>query len=346
MNVRITGTLVAKDFSLYFRNRFFAVITLIGLAFYLLVYFVMPRSVDETLKIGILGTAQAGLFRELEGEGIQVQAFADEEALKVAVREGAAVSGVVFPADVRSAGSKIRLYVARDLPQEVRDAVDFLLRELMFMVLGDPLPLKVSEVLVGPDMAGTQIAPRDRLRPLFAVLLIMMEMLGLGNLIAEEIEHRTIHALLATPVQVSELFTAKAIMGVGLAFFQAVLFMAIVGGFARRPLVSLVALLLGALLATGIGFIIAALGKNMMSVMSWGFPILIVLFIPTFGVAFPGSVTTWVKFIPSYYLVDTVHRAASFGSGWVDLWPNLIILLAFDVVFVSVGLFALWRKSR
>ena len=213
-------------------------------------------------------------------------------------------------------------------------------------MLGRPLPLEVDEEMVGPDMAGMQIAPRDRLRPLLAVLLIMMEMLGLGNLISEEIERRTIHALLATPVTVSELFTAKAIMGMGLAFSQAVFFMAIVGGFTRQAFIILLALLLGELLATGIGFIIAALGKGMMSVMSWGFPILIILFIPTFGVAFPGSVISWVKVIPSYYPVDTVHRAASFGTGWPDLWLNLVILLAFDIVFVTIGLYALWRKSR
>lgn len=35
MNLRIIGALVSKDFSLFFRNRFFAVITVLGLITYL-----------------------------------------------------------------------------------------------------------------------------------------------------------------------------------------------------------------------------------------------------------------------------------------------------------------------
>ena len=37
-------------------------------------------------------------------------------------------------------------------------------------------------------------------------------------------------------------------------------------------------------------FGIAALARDMMSVFSWGFPILILLFIPAFGVIFPGEI--------------------------------------------------------
>ena len=114
----------------------------------------------------------------------------------------------------------------------------------------------------------------------------------------------------------------------------------------RQPLLVLTTLLLGAVLVTGIGFIISSLGKDMMSVMAWGFPALIILFLPTIGVAFPGVVTGWVKVIPSYYLVDTVHRASNFGAGWGDLWPNLLILLAFNLVFVGLGIWSLRRKAR
>jgi len=98
-------------------------------------------------------------------------------------------------------------------------------------------------------------------------------------------------------------------------------------------------------LATGVGFIIATLGKDMMSVMAWGIIVLIILFIPTFGVMFPGTITDWVKAIPSYYLVDTVHRATNFGAGWGNIWPNLLILLGFDVALVWIGIVALRRKA-
>ncbi|GAH29320.1 unnamed protein product, partial [marine sediment metagenome] len=51
--------------------------------------------------------------------------------------------------------------------------------------------------------------------------------------------------LLVTPVSVKDLFAAKGITGVSLAFVQAALFMAIIGGMSRQPLIILTALLLG-----------------------------------------------------------------------------------------------------
>ena len=57
MNLRIIGVLVSKDISLFFRNRFFALMTLLGIATYLALYFVMPRTVDESLEIGLYARA-------------------------------------------------------------------------------------------------------------------------------------------------------------------------------------------------------------------------------------------------------------------------------------------------
>jgi ABC-2 type transport system permease protein len=108
----------------------------------------------------------------------------------------------------------------------------------------------------------------------------------------------------------------------------------------------LVTLLLGAVLVTGVGFIIAALSKGFMSVMTWGIVVLIPLFIPSFSIMFPGAVTSWVKIIPSYYLVDTVHRVANFGVGWSDVWLNLLILLGFDLAIAWIGIMVLRRRSE
>ncbi len=142
------------------------------------------------------------------------------------------------------------------------------------------------------------------------------------------------------------LFTAKGITGISLAFSQAALFMAIVGGMSDQPLIILLALLLGAALVTGIGFLMASLAKDVMSVMIWGIVAFIILVIPSFGVMFPGTITGWVKVIPSYYLVDTVHQAANFGANWGDVWLNLMVLLGFVLVIVWAGVMVLRRRFR
>jgi len=351
MNLRTISALISKDLSLFFRNRFFALMTVLGLIAYLIIYFVMPSSVDESLKIGLYAPVTPPAFEQIEEEGLEIEVVESEEALREAVTEGQYVAGVALPADIMERfmlGQKpqITAYFASDTPEEIKDAVGVLIRELAYLQIGQPLAIEVSEEILGPDMIGMQIPPRDRLRPLLAVVLILVETLFLATLISEEVEQRTIHALLVTPMTVRDLFAAKGTIGVGLAFGQAVLFMAIVGGMSSQPLIILTALLLGAVLVTGVGFLMASVAKDMMSVMAWGIPALVILIIPSFGILVPGTITGWVEVIPSYYLVDTVHQAASFGAGWGDVWRNLLVLLGLDLVIVWIGIVALRRKFQ
>jgi len=100
------------------------------------------------------------------------------------------------------------------------------------------------------------------------------------------------------------------------------------------------------MLATGAAFLITSLGKDFMTVMGWGILVFIILVIPSFGIVLPGTLTGWVKAIPSYYLFDTVHQASNFGAGWGSVWQNLLILLGFDLALLLIGITALRRKIR
>jgi len=351
MNWRIINALVSKDFSLFFRNRFFSIVTVIGIIFYIIIYFVMPRTVDESLNIGLYSPVMIPSFEQAGEEGLDVQVVQSEEELKEGVIEGQYIAGIALPADIMEnllSGQKPKLsvYFASDVPEEIKDTIEVIIRELAYQQAGQQLNVEIKEEIIGPDMMGMQVPPRDRMRPLLAVMLLIFETYGLANLISEEVERRTVQALLITPMTIKGFFIAKGIVGISLAFGQAVLFMAIVGGINQQPLIIITTLLLGAVLVTGIGFIIASLSKDFMSVLAWGMVALIPLFIPSFGVMFPGAVTDWIKVIPSYYMVDTVHRAANFGAGWGDIWLNLIILLAFDIVLVLIGIIVLRRKAQ
>jgi ABC-2 type transport system permease protein len=352
MSLRAIRALLTKDFTLFFRNRFFALVTALGLVIYVALYFVMPGSVDETLDVGLYASAWPPASDQFHQEGLEIHMADSEDALKNGVVAHHYVAGIVLPGDLMqklASGQKpeIDLYFASDTPEETKEAVASLIRELIYVQTGQQLAVVFStQVLPGPDMAGKQIPPRDRLRPLFAVLLIVFETFGLAVLITEEIEHRTIQALLVTPVSIRDLFAAKGITGMTLAFGQGALFMALVGGMNQQPVIVILALLLAALLVTGIGFMIASLAKDMMSVLAWGVLALVILVIPSMSAMFPGVITEWVKVIPSYYVVDTVDRVANFSSGWPDIWQNLLILLGFGLAFLLIGMVALRRRFQ
>lgn len=351
MNPWLTGTLVQKDLSIFFRNRFFAMITVMGIIAYLVFYFVMPGTVDDTLEIGLHSTVSIPALQGIEGEGLEFITVTSEEQLRQAVIDGRFIAGISLPADVMArllADERpvITVFFAADVTSEIKDAVILIIQELGYIATGQTLDIEVSEEVLGLDLGGTPLPPRDRLRPLLAVMLLVVETMGLATLISADIERRTINALLVTPATVADVFVAKGIAGVSLAFGQAVLFMAIVGGLNQQPLVVLTALFLGALLVIAAGFVIGAVAKDMLSVLAWSIPVIIILLIPSIAIAFPGSVTGWVEVLPSYYLVDTVHRASNFDSGWSDVWQNLMILLGFDLALVWVGVTVLRRRMR
>ncbi len=351
MNLRVVTALVIKDLALFFRNRAFVLLTALGLIVYVIIYFVIPRSVDESLDIGLYAPAVPQAFEQIQGEGLEMEVVESEEALRNAVIEGRYMAGVALPADIMEglmSGQKpqVKLYFTSDAPIDIKDAIEVLITEFAYLQTGQTLSIEVSEETLGPDMMGMQIPPRNRLRPLLAVFILLVETMGLATLIGEEVERRTIQALLVTPMTVRDLFAAKGTMGVSLAFGQATLFMAIVGGMGRQPLIILAALLLGAVLVTGIAFLIGSLAKDMMSVMPWVIVVFIPLVIPSFNVMFPGTFTGWIKIIPSYYLVDTVHRVSNFGIGWGDVWRNLLVLALFSIVIVWIGVTALRRKFQ
>lgn len=351
MNWTIIKALVSKDFFLFFRNRFIGIVTILGLVFYIVLYFLMPRTVDENLEIGLYAPVVPPAFEQVRAEGLVINAVESEEALQEAVIDGDYVAGIALPADaveklMSGQTPSITVYVASDVPEEIKDSVAVIIRELAYRQVGQSLPVEINEEILGADVVGMQVPPRDRLRPLLAVFLIMFETFGLANLIAEELERGTVRALLVTPMSVKELFVAKGIFGIGLAFVQAVFFMAIVGGLNHQPLIILVALLLASMMAAAVGFFIGSVAKDFMSVLAWGMIIFIILSIPAFGAMFPGAVTGWIKFIPSYYLVDAVHRVASFGAGWGDIWLNLLILLTFDLAVFWIGILGIRRKTQ
>lgn len=346
----LIGVLIAKDINLYFKDRFYAFVTILALVAFIAVYFLLPRTVDDTVSFGVYAPVMPpALAAILAEEGVTLESQPSEDALKAAVAAGEFEAGIVLPPDMTeqiAAGARpqVRLYLAGELPAEFRESYQMLVRELAFTIGGSPLDVDTREEVLGPDMAGRQIAPRQRMLPLLAVFILLIETLGLASLISSEIESGTLRALLVTPVRVSDLFLSKGIVGVGLAFGQAVLLMAITGGLSRQPLIILLTLLLGAVMVTGLAFLLASVARDFMSVIGYGMLLLILLVVPGLAVALPGLASGWIHVLPSYYLVDAVHRVVNFEAGWGDIGLHLVALVASAVLFVGLGIAALQRR--
>lgn len=356
MDLKTIQILVAKDLMLFFRNRLFFIIPLLSMVLFLAVYFLLPAEPEAGLTIGITAPQPPeALVTELQRRNIDVQMVASQEQLFEMIRGDAVGAGLVLSAadlETLAAGREIELalYLPASAPREFGQSLALFVKtaanDAAYNLSGQSLNLTFEEQVVGTDLVGAEISARDRLLPMFAVVLLMVEAMGLATLITEEVERRTLRALLLTPMRLVELFAAKGISGLGLAFVQVTILMAITGGLWRQPLLVLLALLLGALLVTGIGFLIAVISKNMMSVIAWGTLSLVVLGLPAFNLIFPGTVARWVNLLPTYYLVDILHRVINFQAGWGAVASSMLILLGLGLAALTLGTVLLRRKLQ
>ncbi len=379
----IIGSIVKKDIAEYGRDRLWAFLTALVLVIVVVLFYVLPDDVEESLSVGISGLGPEVLTGlAADEEGLAPVSFANEADLEAVVageatawlgddrlivdRDGADVPdgaervtvdvGIAFPPDflARAAGgeqSEVTVYVDASVPEEIKTAVSSLVRELAFAVAGEPLPFTPpdpteSYVVLGTDRVGDPTTARDTFRPLFVFLVLMMEMFVMASLIAKEIQERTVTAVLVTPATVADVLAAKGIAGTVSGFGQALIILLAIGALANQPALMLLLMLLGSVMVAGVAMLAGSVGKDFISTMFQGMVYMIPLLIPAFAAMFPGSASTWVRFLPSYPLVSGLVDVSTYGAGWSQTLPELGLLAAWCVALFVLGWVVLKRKVQ
>ncbi len=370
----LIAAIVRKDLREFGRDRLWLILTIVGLVMFVAVFWLLPATVDETIRVGIappdLAETMIGLSANegqatqgQDAQGLEVVRFGSEAELRAVVAgeaDGDDVAvGLAFPEDfagktARGERVTVTVYVAGGVPPEVRQAMESAVREIVYFAAGaaegvDPaelLPYRQETVVLGEDRAGEQVSLRERMRPLLAFFVLMMESLALAGLIAVEIQRRTVTALLVTPASVTDVLAAKSLLGATLAFAEAVLMLALTRSFGAGWSIVLVAALLGAVIVTGTALISGAAGKDFMGTLFLSMVLLVPLAIPAFTVLFPGSTAVWVKALPTYGVMETFVGATAYGESWGELWGPLGLAALWCVAIFGAGLLVLRRKVR
>ncbi len=349
MSARIIGALIAKDLRLFSRDRFFALISVLSLVAYSIIYWLMPAQVNEefTLAVYTPDAVPAPIDAAFESAAIRYETVDSADDLRAVVEDGDYAAGVELPAEMDlSEDTRLTLVLPADAPAERNDALRALFRNLSYGLSGIQPNIQINQEILGEDRLGNQIPDRDRMLPLFAIMVLIVETMALANLIAQEVEEHTLRALMVSPMRLIDLFAAKGALGVMLAFGQASLLMLVTGGLNHQPLLMLTTLLIGAVLVTSIGFLLASIAREFLEIAAWGVLLFIILSLPSISVLFPGALSSWVELIPTYYLVDTAHQVMNFDASWGDVWTNLVILLVISGGLLSVSMVVLERKFR
>lgn len=352
MNFGVISAIFRKDLVAFSRDRFYVFITIIGLVAFVVLFWLLPDSVDETIHLGVTQTGLDEMLAPLveADQGLQITEFPSVADLTAAVEAGTdgIVAGMAFPADFIDAETRstVDLYLTAEVPAEYGKMMEGLASQLGFLVKGaePPVDLATHTVVLGVDRAGNQVSLQEQMRPLLAFFVLMVETFALASLVAIEVQLRTVTAVLVTPARARDFIAAKAILGTALALGEVLILMILIRGFVGDVPVLLAALLLGAVMVTGVGLLAGASGRDFIGVMFLSLAIMIPLMIPAFGALFPGTAATWIRALPTYGLVQAIVGVTTRGESWSDLGGSFAMLAAWCLVLFALGTMVLRRR--
>jgi ABC-2 type transport system permease protein len=365
----IVRAIVAKDLREFSRDRLWMVLTPLMLVFYVGILWLLPSTVEESINVGLYAPGMSGAFEQAfesdavsAEQGLQVVPFDSQEELERVVVEGTAVAvegqqrsvdiGLAFPDDLAAtltagAPATVTIYVDAAVPAEVQTAMSAFVREATYALAGVPLPVTQAEpelVVVGVDRVGDQISPQDRMIPLIAVMVLLVESMALAGLVAVEIQTRTATAVVASPASVGDLLSAKGLTGTLLAFSQAGLVLLLVGAFGYEPLLLALALLIGSIMTAGFGMLAGSAGRDFMTTIFLSMVFIIPMAVPAVAALFPGAASAWVQVLPTYGFIETIVGVTAYGYGWSDTTGYLLMSAVWCVIIFAAGWFILRRR--
>lgn len=213
----IIGAIIAKDAREYVRDRLWLFLTALSLAFLIVIFWLLPNRVDESIAVGVSGidaevVRAAGGAGGTGGEtGLQVIPFpdagglravvagdraawrdesgrltvarsADEQAPRGAEAVRAAI-GLTFPdrffADLQAGRrAAVEVLVDAGVPEELRAAMSALVRELAYAVAGAPLPVSIPDPQTLYTVVGEdRVGSQVTARELFRPIVVVMVLL-------------------------------------------------------------------------------------------------------------------------------------------------------------------------
>lgn len=358
--ISIVGLMIKKDLVDYLRERLWVLISALGLVFFVLIFWMLPGTVDESIRIGIRQTDLDITLQDVvvaEKEGVKVVLFESSEQLKAAVAgkidtENEIQIGINFPDDFREKTLRrektvVQIYMAPGVPKEISRVMSSLVRETAYEILGDELPITEPDeqtVVLGEDRIGNPVPFRDKMRPMLVFFILIMEAFALASLISGEIQAKTITAVLVTPARIGDILAAKTILGTLLAFVQAVVLLLAVNAMGAHILLMLSIVLMASLMVTGIGMIIGSAGKDFMAMLMFGMIFMIFLAIPAVAALIPGMISPWVKMLPSYGIVEIMVETTVYGMRWSGALPCIVLIATWDTIILGSGLLVLKKR--
>ncbi len=346
MSLTRTLKVLSKDFRLGPRSPIFLWVLFVPVLFTLILQVTFGSLFDPKPRLGIVDQGTSTITTSVQGmEGIELSLIDDADELKSKVEADDLDAGLVLQAgfddQVRSgAQPPLEFYVGGESLASNRIILAVTTVDLIREVEGTPPPVEVAVVPLGDE--GLPIAVR--LVPFIMMYALVIAAVFLPAFsIADEREKGTLNALIVTPVKLSEVLTAKGILGVILALAMTVATLWLNDALGAKPLALFVVLLFGAVMCAQIGLIFGAVSKDITSVYALIKGTGILLIGPSVFYIWPDWPQWIAKIFPTYWVINPIFEVSLNNAGLADVWVELAIALGV-IALLALALLQLTRR--
>jgi ABC-2 type transport system permease protein len=346
MNLKRVLSIMRKDFSVGPRKPFFIWALIVPFALTLLFQFTFGSLFEPKPRLGIVdqGTSELILAaRDLEG--FTVTLLEDPDELLKMVESHDFDAGMVLPADFDravKAGEKplLQFYMSGESLAANRIIIAVTTIDLLRDLEGATAPVVIKTEYLGDP--GLPLA--IRMVPVLVFYALVMAGIWVPSAsMVEEKENGTLTAVLVTSARVSEVLTAKWLMGFLFALFLAVATLFLNRAFGPRPLEVLAVIAIAAALTAEIGLIIGIISKTATMLFTLIKSLGIFLFIPVIFYLFPDWPQWIAKFFPLYWIIKPIWEVSVMGQ---SLSSVLFEIIVSGAIILGLMLVIIMMKKR
>jgi len=341
-------TVLRKDLQLGPRSPIFLWVLMLPLLITLVLQVTFGNLFEPDPRLGVVDQGASTVTTAVQQiAGIELTILDDVEELKTKVEANDLDAGLVlqaaFDADVR-AGTKppLEFYVGGESLASNRIILAVTAIDLVREVEGRPPPVAVNVVAIGDE--GLPISVR--LVPFIVMYALLVAAVFLPSFsLADEREKRTLAALTVTPVKLSEVVTAKGILGFLLAGAMAIVTLWFNGALTAQPLALIVVLIVASLLLVEIGLIYGTASKDITGVFTLIKGTGFILLAPTLFYIFTNWPQWIAKLFPTYWVINPLYEVTINDAGLGTVWAELVIALGVIALLAAVVV-AFTRRLR
>ncbi len=349
MNLKRVGILLGKELWQGPKNFIFVWALVMPIILSLVVSLIFGTLFSAKPRLGVVDEGGSQLVTMAEQlPSVITKEYGSVAEIKQAVEGGAVDVGMVLPVDFDSSvmqgeETELTTYIWGESLAKNRIILGATIANLVRELTGQEAPVEIKTVILGDEVS---IPWNDRLLPFIVLMAVFLGglLLPAASVIGEK-EKKTLEALVITPASVGDVFMAKGLMGIILSLFMGIVILILNQAFGAEPVLLILVLVLGTIMAAELGLLCGALMKDITTLFAVWKLGGILLFGPAIIYMFP-QIPQWIgRLFPTYYLLQPIIEISQRGGGWPSIATNVLILVGLDLLLIGVVVLVL-RRTR